>query len=120
MLTRFLGINVSSKDPERLARFYNEVLGVPILQPGHSGYDGVQLGFVKDAPSIFIWDENRWGKATEKPHLVFGCDNVEKTFAELKQRGVKLDPPITASWGGKELFVTDPDGNVTLLLEVPT
>lgn len=118
MLTRFLGINISSPDPERLARFYNETLGIPILQPGHVGYDGVQIGFVKDAPSIFIWDENRWGKASQKAHLVFACDNLDKQFAELQQRGVKLNPPTIASWGGKELPVTDPDGNLILLLEI--
>jgi len=49
---------------------------------------------------------------------VFKCDDHDKnkTYEELKQKGVSLDPPKTAVWGGKELYVKDPDGNIILLL----
>ncbi len=35
---------------------------------------------------------------------------------ELKEKGIFLEPPKVAIWGGKELFVKDPDGNTILIL----
>jgi len=49
--------------------------------------------------------------------FVFLCDNIDKTYHELKEKGVILDPPITAVWGGKEINVKDPDDNNILLLK---
>ena len=92
MIKEFSGINISTKDPEMLVKFYNEKLGIPIVKEGFGNYDGAELGFDKDAPVIYIWDE------------------------ELKLNGVELNPPITAEWGGKELKVVDPEGNKLTLL----
>ncbi len=120
MIKRFGGMNISLKNPELLARFYNEKLGIPILteNPGQSDYDGVELGFNKKEPVIWIWNENKWGKANlGAVTFVFLCDNLDKTYHELKEKGVILDPPVTAVWGGKELNVKDPDGNNILMLE---
>lgn len=117
MITKFHGINVSSRNPERFVKFYNEKLGVPILQKDKDGYDGAELGFIEGSPVITIWDENQWGKSTEGAvNFVFRCDDLDKTYKELKAKGVSIDPPITAVWGGKELQFLDPDGNKVLLL----
>lgn len=48
--------------------------------------------------------------------LVFDCDDLDKTYEELLTKGLNIDPPRTAVWGGRELYVTDPDGNTILLL----
>jgi catechol 2,3-dioxygenase-like lactoylglutathione lyase family enzyme len=118
MIKRFQCINISSKNPEQLIRFYNEKLGIPILTPTEEDYDGVSLGFIKGAPEITVWDENRWGKSSEGAvNFVFSCDNLDKTYVELKEKGVVLEPPTTAVWGGKELPFLDLDGNKILLLE---
>ena len=44
MITRFHGINISSPDPGQLVKFYNEQLGIPILQKDVEGF-GVADGF---------------------------------------------------------------------------
>lgn len=117
MITRYHGVNLSSKNPELLVKFYNEILGIPITQIDEGSYDGAELGFNKEAPVITVWDENRWGKASEGPvNFVFHCDDLEKTYLELKHKGVDLYPPAIAEWGGKELPLVDPDGNKILLL----
>ncbi len=116
MIKEFSGINISSHQPEVLVKFYNEKLGIPIIEFDEN-YDGVSLGFIKDAPVIFIWDERKWGPSSEgKVNLVFDCDDLDKTYKELKEKSVNLDPPTTATWGGKELNFVDPDGNKILLL----
>ncbi|MNI73722.1 hypothetical protein D3C73_1297490 [compost metagenome] len=54
-------------------------------------YDGVSLGFLKDAPVIVIWDENKWGKSSEgKVNFVFACDDLDQTYVELQAKGVHL------------------------------
>jgi catechol 2,3-dioxygenase-like lactoylglutathione lyase family enzyme len=116
MIIRFGGMNISSKNPAAMVEFYNEKLGIPVL--GDEGeIDGAEIGFDIKQPHIWIWDEGKWGKANAGTvTFVFECDDHDKTYKELKQKGIKLDPPTTASWGGKELYMKDPDGNTILIL----
>jgi catechol 2,3-dioxygenase-like lactoylglutathione lyase family enzyme len=117
MIIKYNCVNISSINPKELVQFYNEKLGIPILEPDEN-YDGVSLGFIKEAPVIVIWDENRWGKSSEgKVNFVFSCDDIDKTYIELKEKGIYIEPPTIAVWGGKELPLLDLDGNKILLLE---
>lgn len=117
MITKFHGINISSPNPEQLVNFYNRTLGIPIQQKDPNSYDGAELGFIAGAPVITIWDETRWGKSSlGAVNLVFVCDDLDKTYQEFKAKGLSIQPPITAVWGGKELPLNDPDGNKVLLL----
>jgi predicted enzyme related to lactoylglutathione lyase len=116
MIKGFRGMNISSKDPKRLVEFYNEVLGIPILE-NDENYDGVFLGFIENAPLIRIWDENNWGKSNEGPVcLVFDCDDHEKTYNEIKLKYAGVNPPFIASWGGEKMEFKDPDGNNVYIL----
>lgn len=116
MLQRFGGINLSSRNPEALTKFYTEKLGVPRLDDSQN-YDGAQIGFNPNEPRVWIWDEILWGKShTGSVTLVFYCDSLDQTYDELTAKGVSLSPPVTAAWGGKELSLTDPDGNRVLFL----
>jgi predicted enzyme related to lactoylglutathione lyase len=117
MITKYHGVNISSKNPEQLVKFYNEMLGVPILHKDVDHYDGAELGYIENAPVIIVWDEIRWGISSEGAvNFVFRCDDLDKTYEELKEKGLNIEPPITAVWGGKELPVLDPDGNKVLIL----
>lgn len=116
MIVNYHCVNLSSVHPRALVAFYHDTLGIPIIE-GDESYDGVSLGFIKDAPVIVVWDENKWGKSSEGiVNFVFRCDDVEKTYEELKEKGLILEPPTTADWGGKELSFPDPDGNKISLL----
>ncbi len=116
MIKEFSCVNISSNQPEVLVKFYSETLNIPIIEFDEN-YDGVALGFIKEAPTIMIWDQRKWGPSSEgKVYFVFNCDDLDKTYQELLDKGLELDPPITAVWGGKELNVLDPDGNKLLLL----
>jgi len=116
MITKFRGMNISSDDPKKLALFYRDVLGLTMLDEDEN-FDGVTFGNCEGEPVIWIWDAKNWGKSnTGTVTLVFDCDDHDKTYEELKAKGVALDPPKVAVWGGKELFVKDPDGNTILIL----
>ncbi|MCL2065496.1 MAG: hypothetical protein FWG98_14145 [Candidatus Cloacimonetes bacterium] len=78
MITKFRGMNISSKDPKRLVLFYQDIMGLNILD-NDLNYDGVTFGNNKDEPVFWIWDENKWGKSNEDHVcLVFDCDDHEK------------------------------------------
>ena len=74
------------------------------------------------ADHVFRLGSTQFGLCTEETYIelinAFDIDKMEefKTYQELKEKGVALDPPTTAVWGGKELFVKDPDGNTILIL----
>jgi predicted enzyme related to lactoylglutathione lyase len=56
--------------------------------------------------------ENRIG--TFQP-ISFWSDNVQKTYEELKAKGVEfVQPPKTEPWGTSAIF-KDPDGNTFVL-----
>jgi len=115
-MLKFRGTNISSTDPERLALFYRDVLGVTMFGDDPN-YDGVAFGNNENEPIFWIWDENKWGKSnTGAVTLVFDYADLNKFYADLRQKGVELDPPKTAVWGGKELIIKDPDGNTILFL----
>jgi glyoxylase I family protein len=42
--------------------------------------------------------------------LYFVCDDADVAYAELTARGLKLDPPTTACYGMRQVFVPEPDG----------
>lgn len=116
MITNFRGINISSKNPKQLVLFYKDLLGLKIVDDD-ANYDGVAFGNGENEPVFWVWDENKWGKSTTGTvTLVFDCDDPQKTYEELKRKGVALDPPSVADWGGTELIIKDPDGNTVLIL----
>jgi len=116
MITQFRGMNISSDDPKRLALFYRNVLGIPMLEEDEN-FHGVVFGNREGEPVFWIWDAGKCERAnTGTVTFVFDCDDHDKTYEELKAKGVALDPPVIADWGGKELHVKDPDGNTVLIL----
>lgn len=44
--------------------------------------------------------------------LYFLCDDADALYAEFVSRGVALEPPTTAYYGMRQLFVPEPDGYV--------
>ena len=115
-MLKFRGMNISSKDPKRLALFYKDMLGVKMIEDDPN-FDGVTFGNSKNEPVFWIWDENEWGVSnTGTVKFVFDHDDLDKLYMELKEKGVELDPPKTADWGGTELIVKDPDGNTIIIL----
>ena len=128
MITIFCGMNISSKNPEALVRFYTDVLGIPALANKNPeatadevNYDGTEIGFDLMQTRIFIWDENKWGKSnTGTVTFVFKCDNIDMTYQNIKEKGIHVDPPIPTPYGGRELVLKDPDDNKVLILPMGT
>lgn len=115
MIKNFKCVNISSKDPKALADFYRAI-GAPVFIEDDN-YDGWYIGNPEQGGTVCVWNENNWGKSTAGfVTVVLETDDVQKTYAEIKSKGIVIDPPRTADWGGQELVFNDPDGNVVMLL----
>ena len=117
-LRSFGGINLSSPEPEKLVGFYHDLLGLPVLEGGEDSFDGTELGFLKDGPRIWVWDETKWGKSGGgSANLVFYADDLSALWEVLQKHGYKAEPPRRMSWGGEELSLFDPEGNKLTILK---
>lgn len=115
MIQKFSCVNIASKDPKALADFYRTI-GAPVFVEGDD-YDGWNIGDPEKGGTVCVWNENNWGKSTAGYiTIVLNTDDVQKTYEEIKMKGIKIDPPRTADWGGQELVFHDPDGNIVMLL----
>lgn len=116
MITKLACVNISSKDPKKLADFY-KMIGFPVFVSDNN-YDGWSLGNPENNGSVCVWDENTWGKSTAGYiTMVFNADDLQKTYEEILSKGFKIEPPRTADWGGQELVFCDPDGNKVMILQ---
>ena len=112
MITSFFRFNLTSENPKSLVEFYRDVIGMPLLGEIEPYYDGVSFGFTAE-PHLCIWRADAHQKANSgSAELVFMCDDVNKTYDELRQRGLELNPPFETYWGGIVLECNDPDGNL--------
>jgi len=119
MIQSFFCTNVYSKNVKLLKAFYHEKLGVPVLSTIVDEFDGVNLGFLENAPTICLWDANKWNKPVSGAmSFVFVCDDLDKTCEELKNKGFSFEPPVRFEWGTYELRLKDPDGNEVVIVEV--
>jgi predicted enzyme related to lactoylglutathione lyase len=93
--------SIPVRDQDRALKFYTEVLELGI--PG-----------AESAVVLFTPDEHATHIGTFS-HISFWCDNAEKTYQELLQRGLEFDaPPQKMPWGTFLKF-KDPDGNQFIL-----
>ncbi len=68
------------------------------------------LVVVREGCEVHFWRCNDPKIAQNTSCYVRG--DTEALHAEFVQRGLQLAPPAVRSWGMKELYVTDPHGNL--------
>ncbi|MEX2245261.1 MAG: VOC family protein [Dehalococcoidia bacterium] len=110
-----LFINVNSEDPQRLMKFYADVVGLPRKpEMGEGALDaaGATLGF--DGHSELKG-------ATKEPARVLidlFVDDLKAEQARLEGQGVKfIRKEGKEAWGGVISTFVDPDGNYCQLIE---
>ncbi len=101
-----------------MARFYRDLLGLPVVSE--------RPGFV-----AFAWGEVRLtvtvhseltGAASDPLRIMVNLrtDDIHRAHRELIAAGVPfLRPPEREHWGGWVATMSDPDGNLVQLLELP-
>jgi glyoxylase I family protein len=102
-----------SDEPEALAEFYREVLGVPLRRIRVPDAD---THWACDIKGVYfsIWPETEVTTNNSEWHrggVAFHFKNVDREFERLKALGIKVDFPPRNSVLGRIARLRDPDGN---------
>src|SRR5947209_4469531 len=97
-------------DQNRALHFYTDNLGFTIItdQPFDEKQRWIELRVPKAETRVVLFtpdgDERRIGSMMP---MSFSCDDIDKTYEELKSRGVEFEgPPQKQPWGKYAMFKT--------------
>ena len=112
------GIFVKSKDPKALARWYRDVLGVPIEPWGGAMFKPDGAGH----PPVLTWNAfpsttGYMSPSTREFMINFAVDDLDAYLARLKGKGVTILKREDADPSGKFAWILDPDGSKIELWE---
>ena len=117
MITHLKFASIPVRDQDAALAFYTEKLGFKVVtdQPmGPQRWIELRVGTADTRIVLFTADgqQDRIGTSFNGS---FACDNVDKTYEELKGRGVEfVAPPKKEPWGSY-VVLKDPDGNQIVL-----
>ena len=118
MISHLKFVSIPTRDQDRALKYWTEVVGFKVLtdQPFDEKQRWVELriGSSETRFVLFVFDQSGL-----EPGMAFNgafaCDNVERTHAELSERGVEfVTPPTRQPWGTFAVF-KDIDGNQFVL-----
>jgi predicted enzyme related to lactoylglutathione lyase len=114
MLKRIKFVSVPVTDQDRALAFYTKKLGLQIVtdQPMGPGQRWIELRIPGAQTGIALHTpKDHEGRVGTFSGYSFECDDVEKTYAALVERGVEfVEKPKKEPWGSMAIF-KDPDGN---------
>ncbi len=118
MITGFAVAYHNVKNFKKAKQWYQEKLGLtPDFGSDEMGWLEFCVGDSKTTVSINQIPKNSKRVPQRQATIVFRCDNIQQTVAELKKKGVKFQGKIEDV--GPVLIATfsDPEGNVMQVVE---
>jgi catechol 2,3-dioxygenase-like lactoylglutathione lyase family enzyme len=105
------GVFVKSKDPKALARWYRDVLGVPLQSWGGATFSYDAPGH----PPVVTWNAfpsttHYMDPSTADFMLDFAVDDLDAYLAPLKAKGVTILKREDDGATGKFAWILDPEG----------
>lgn len=101
---------------KRAAEFYEKTLGLE-KKYEFSSYVGFECGGIEIGLIPKIKEKQKVNPLS--PSVEFLVNNVEKTYNELKKKGVKFIKGLHEEpWGGRQATFTDPDGNILEIVQL--
>ncbi len=114
MITQIKFVSIPVRDHDRSIAFFTEKLGFKVATDQRFGENQrwVEMKVAGAETKLVLFNppgqEQRMGGFMP---LSFQCDNVKKTYEELKAKGVEFVQELKQeSWGESAVF-KDPDGN---------
>lgn len=114
MIKQIKFVSIPVADQDRALSFYTEKLGFTIItdQPFNDKQRWIELRVPKAETRVvlFTTDEDKSRIGTFM-NVSYTCDDLQKTYEELKGRGVEFEqPPKKEPWGSYATF-KDSEGN---------
>lgn len=114
MIRQIKFVSIPVAEQNRALDFYTDKLGFTIItdQPFDQKQRWIELRIPKAETRVVLFtpegDEQRIGSFM---NMSYACDDLEKTYAELRKRGVEFEgPPQKQPWGTYAMF-KDSEGN---------
>jgi catechol 2,3-dioxygenase-like lactoylglutathione lyase family enzyme len=117
MITHVKFVSIPTADQDRALAFYTQTLGFKLVtdQPFDDKQRWIELRVGTSDTHFVLFNTDQGPRPGGAFNGAFACDNVERTYEELKGRGVAFtSAPQKQPWGTFAAF-TDPDGNQFVL-----
>ena len=118
MIDGVVGVIIWTDNLERLAQFYETVLGLT-PHSRHSDFISFRWGNMRLGLGLHSFVH---GTARDPYRIMvnLGTGDIHATVERLREQGVKiLRPPEQEKWRGWVATFEDPDGNILQLLQQP-
>ena len=102
-------LHLKTKDPEKTAKFYVDVLGAKIVSQSPNGGYRVDLHGLSLNVSNFLEKQKREQKYGME-HIAIDTDELDALVAKLKARGIEILEETIVSGGRRVCFFEGPDG----------
>jgi predicted enzyme related to lactoylglutathione lyase len=117
MITHVKFVSVPTTDQDRALAFYTSKLGFKLVtdQPFSDTQRWIELRVANSDTHVVLFAMDNGPKPGSTFNGALACDDVERTYEELKGRGVEFTAaPQKQPWGTFATF-KDPDGNEFVL-----
>lgn len=108
------GVFFRAEDPEKLARWYSEHLGVD------NGLEGASVWQQEAGPTIlapFSMDTGYFGRPEQQFMVNFRVRDLDEMLSQLRAAGVEIVSEEEEEGAGRFAFIADPEGNRVQLWE---
>lgn len=108
------GVFFKAVDPERLSKWYRDILGIPMEPFGGAFFRWSQLDASKGAGTVFspFKADTEYFSPSEKPFMInFVVDDLDAMLKQARDAGAVVDDKITEESSGKFGWLMDPEGN---------
>lgn len=117
MITSVRSVGIYVGDQDRAKQFWTETLGFNLVSDTPMGPEDGGARWIEVAVSgspvllvLFTADDQRDRIGTFS-NVLFNCDDIQKTYEQLRAKGVEFtEAPVQQFWGWWAVF-KDPDGN---------
>ena len=112
------------RDLERSARFYRDVVGVPLEArdphpPENEPHFEAEWGAWGEAGFLYLGLYPEREEARSAARVGFEVEDVDEIHARAERDGVPVvDPPVDRPWGRTATY-EDPDGNAVSITQPP-
>ena len=112
------GVFLRSRDPEQLAAWYAQNLGLPV-SPGEATAELPWAGPGATLWAAFPQDTEYFGRAGRECMLNFRVRDLDAMLNQLRAAGVRVEPDVEESSYGRFGWTVDPEGRRIELWEPP-